>query len=142
MPNRFERRTSRVFQAICADALQRLVDGTAGVHSACLVTSDGLPVASVLRDGVSADRLAAMTSSLHALGEAIAREHALEECQSVIVNGASGALIVIRTGTSETSFTLAAVCDTEATLGSVYFAAREQAVLITTKLNAATGRTT
>ena len=61
-------------QAACQDALDALVSQTAGVGSAAVVTSDGFEVASVLHADLSVEKLAAMTSSLLALSEAVASE--------------------------------------------------------------------
>lgn len=137
MATRLDPRDSRVFQAVCIDALQQLVSGTNGIHSACLVTGDGFEIASVLKDDVSGERLAAMTSSVHALGAAVVNELRLTDCSSVIIDGESGSVVVIRLPSSEAEMMLAAICDKKATLGGVFFAAREHARSISEKFLAA-----
>jgi predicted regulator of Ras-like GTPase activity (Roadblock/LC7/MglB family) len=114
-----------------------MVAGTTGIHSACLVTGDGFEIASVLRDGVSGERLAAMTSSVHALGAAVVSELQLTDCASVIIDGESGSVVVVRLPANGTEMMLAAICDNKATLGDVFFAAREQAKSISEKFGAA-----
>jgi uncharacterized protein len=133
MAAKLDPRSSRVFQAICVDALEQLVHGTSGVHSACLVTGDGFEIASVLKDGVSSERLAAMTSSVHALGSAVVGELKLTDCASVIIDGESGSVVVVRLPSQDAEMILAAVCDKKATIGGIFFAAREQAKFLTQK---------
>ena len=133
MPAKLDPRNSRVFQAICVDALEQLIRGTSGVHSACLVTGDGFEIASVLKADVSGERLAAMTSSVHALGAAVVGELKLTDCASVIIDGESGSVVVVRLPSSDTEMILAAVCDKKATIGGIFLAAREQAKYLTQK---------
>jgi len=127
---------SKVFQAMCQESLRQLVTDTAGVENACLVTGDGLEVAAVLAQNVSASRLGAMTSSIHALGGAITKELKMKECRSVIVDGESGSLVMVQLPTTRMQLVLAVTCSQRATLGSALLAARQHARWISEKLSA------
>ena len=66
--------STRLLQAVCQSVVESLVSQTSGIDSAAIVTGDGFEVASVLRSGLSAEKLAAMSSSQLALSEAMASE--------------------------------------------------------------------
>jgi uncharacterized protein len=136
MPNRFNPRGSKVFQAMCGEALRQLVADTAGVESACLVTGDGFEIASALNKGVSAARLAAMTSSMHALGTAVTTELKMKECKSVIVDGESGTVVMVRVPSHHAEMMLAVTCGKRGTIGGVLFAAKQHARWIDERLTA------
>jgi predicted regulator of Ras-like GTPase activity (Roadblock/LC7/MglB family) len=121
---------SRVFSAVCHDSLRQLASSTRGIDSACLVTGDGFEVASILADGVLASRLSAMTSSIHALGSAVVSELKMKECTGVIVDGADGILVVVHVPKSSPDMLLAVTCGKQATMGAVFFAARQHAGLL------------
>ena len=88
--------STRLLQAVCHGALENLVFQTSGVESAAIVTGDGFEIASILRNGISVEKLAAMVSSLLALSEAVASEMGKDRCQYVIVDTESGALVTVR----------------------------------------------
>jgi len=127
---------SKVFQALCQESLRQLVADTAGVENACLVTGDGLEVAAVLAQNVSASRLGAMTSSIHALGSAITKELKMKDCRSVIVDGESGSLVMVQLPTTRVQLVLAVTCSQRATVGGALFAAKQHARWISEKLSA------
>jgi uncharacterized protein len=120
-------RGSKVFHAMCQDSLRQLVAGTHGVESACLVTGDGFEITSALREGVSASKLAAMTSSMHALGSAISIELKMKECRSVIIDSESGTIVMVRLPATQAEMMLAVTCGKTGTVGGVLFAAKQHA---------------
>lgn len=90
-----ERRGS--YQAI----LHRLTDGQSDIKAAVLATPDGFEVAVIERLGRStATPLAAMASSLIALGRAAGREAGHEGCERVVVENRNGKLLVRPIGAS------------------------------------------
>ena len=112
-------------QEPCLQELQALVSQTAGIDSATVVTGDGFEVASVLRDSVSPQRLAAMVSSLLMLSEAVAGELGMQRTQYVVVNAESGAVIAMRIPLSERELLISVLCSGDAGLGMVLFATRD-----------------
>jgi len=135
MPAKVNLRASKVFHALCQESLRQLVSETQGVESACLVTGDGFEVTSVLTDGISASRLAAMTSSMQALGSAVTGELKMKQCRSVIVDGESGTVVMVRLP-SEQEMMLAVTCGKQGTVGGVLVAARQHARWISERLSA------
>ncbi len=136
MAGKFNPRASKVFQAMCSEALRQLVTETPGVEDACLVTGDGFEIASALNKSASASRLAAMTSSMHALGSAITGELKLKECKSVIVDGEIGTIVVVRVPSRHAEMMLAVTCGKRGTIGGVLFAARQHARWIDERVTA------
>lgn len=130
------RADAAALHADCRDALEGLVSQTAGIDSAAVVTGDGFEVAAVLRAGVSADKLAAMVSSLLALSEAVAGELAMGRCRYVIVETESGSVVTLRIPVPERELLMSVLCGNAATLGGVLFAARDCAHALAARLQA------
>lgn len=119
--------SARMLQVLCHGALETLVSQTPGVDNAAIVTGDGFEVASVMREHVSAEKLAAMVSSLLALSEAVTSEMGMKRCQYVIVDTESGALVTLRIPARSQDLLMCVLCGDGVTLGSVLYAARESA---------------
>jgi len=111
------------YQAI----LSRFTDMRPDITSAVLATMDGFEVAMVERLGRSqATPLAAMASSLIALGRAAGREAGHEGCQRVVVESGNGKLLVRPIGASGRSpLLLCMSLGAGALLGSALWAADE-----------------
>lgn len=77
------------------DQLDTLVNSGTGITAAFISTSDGRHLLhhSKDRDG---HRVAAMSSSLLALGETVSRELTLDPCRNVLVECAGGYAVVLR----------------------------------------------
>ena len=121
-------------RATCRDLLEPLVAQTVGIDSAAVVTSDGFELASVLRAGVSAEKLAAMVSSLLALSEAVAGELAMGRCRYVIVDTECGSVITLRIPAERHELLMSVLCGNTATLGAVLYAARDCAHALAARL--------
>jgi len=82
--------------------LKDLTSKNPGILAAQVCTSDGFEVASVQRDEESHRRLAAMVSSLHALGSAMVSETELGSYQNLIIEATEGkCLMMAIPGTNE-----------------------------------------
>lgn len=114
-------------RSCCIETIETLVSTTAGVGSAAVVTGDGFEVASMLRADISADRLAAMASSLLALSEAIAKELVKQPCRNVIVEAKGGSLVTIRIPSRQHELLISVLCNEASSLGSVLYATRDAA---------------
>lgn len=80
--------------------LRTLQIRTGGAKSCALVSYDGLTIASVLANGVDADRFGAMCASLLALSSRAAGEVECGELRQVILDGAQGPMLLTRAGTT------------------------------------------
>lgn len=110
---------------ICQAQIEAMVRDTAGIDSAAVVTGDGFEVAAVLRHDVSGNKLAAMSSSLLALSEAVVEELKMRGCRNVIVEGEAGTVVMIRVPAAGADLLMSVLCRETAVLGSVLYAARE-----------------
>ena len=119
-----EIRNSQVFVAMCREQLRLLLASADGADSAAIVSGDGFDVASQLHDNISPSRIAAMTSSLHALALAASSELALGANRSVVVESELGTLVVLRVPSTQAELLLSVIARSSSVLGSVLFAAR------------------
>lgn len=98
---------------------QRLLNDIDGAACVLIASEDGLSCAHASRGAVDADRLAAIVSSLGALGSAAALATGAGPLQCLVVEGDAGR-VVARTAHVDGQPVLVAVCcDTRATLGMV-----------------------
>lgn len=126
----------------CEAYLQKLVSTTSGVTAALVVTSDGFEVASVLHNDLSPEKMAAMTSSMLALGEAVLSEANLNDCQNVVIESNGGLIIMLSIGDPNKELLLSVITNGQAMLGQVLWAARqccEQVRFAVTPSSAAAG---
>jgi predicted regulator of Ras-like GTPase activity (Roadblock/LC7/MglB family) len=89
--------------------LKALTTKNPGILAAQVCTSDGFEVASVQRDEESHRRLAAIVSSLHALGAAMVEETDLGVYQNLIIEASAGKCLMMAIPGSNGSLLLTAV---------------------------------
>lgn len=75
-----------------------LFDAVPGLYGVLFVTADGDPVSARLQDGMDRERLSAMSSSLVALGETMAKTAHQEDCEYAIVQNKDGYIVSLRIG--------------------------------------------
>lgn len=121
--------TSQRFQgAVAEDArrlLETLVDTTPGVTFAVLTTGDGFEIAAHPHGVSTAQRLAAMSSSLQALSEAMVNETGLAGIRSLVIESHGGTIIVLGVGNLTPRLSLTVVARGDETLGRLLWASRE-----------------
>ena len=110
--------------SLCKVHLQAFVSATSGVTAAIVATSDGFEVASVLHSSLSPEKMAAMTSSILALGEAVLAEAGLVDCQNVVIESHGGLIVMLSVGDPDGELLLSVITDGNAMLGQVLWAAR------------------
>jgi predicted regulator of Ras-like GTPase activity (Roadblock/LC7/MglB family) len=123
-------RFGRVATGVAQKHLDNFGSGTPGVVSAVLMSSDGFEIASLQVGKGGAARLAAMGSSLTAIGSAIAREAGIVECNRMIIEAESGTVVVMNIPDSKPPMSLAVVSNGAAVLGQLLWAAKNCCVAI------------
>jgi len=105
-----------------ARAGQELLDTIDGARTVLIATVDGFPLAVAQRQPLDADRLAAIVSSIGALGTAASRETGIGAPRCLVVESTQGRLVVrcVKAGTHE--LVVAVLTDTQALLGRVWTA--------------------
>ncbi|WP_374665427.1 roadblock/LC7 domain-containing protein [Ramlibacter sp.] len=101
-----------------AEALLREVSGMRAVLAA---TADGFELAAALAAAVDTARLAALASSIAAIGEVVSAEAGMGDSRTVIVETAGGLVLVHRVPRSDVSCVLTALAGPDALLGQVKF---------------------
>lgn len=97
---------------------------TPGIALAVLSSSDGFEVASFHAERNVSAKIAAMSSSLQALSEAITREAGLHGARKLIIETESGCVLSIAVAGSSPPLSLLAVADRTASLGHLIWSAK------------------
>lgn len=117
---------NKVETALLTRRLQDLLAEHESILAAVVATHDGFEVAYAQRQGaLSPARVAAMASSLQALGSSMAAETSSGACTDIIINGTLGRLLVRDIADAQMPLLLCVQTTTETVLGSVLFAVRE-----------------
>lgn len=113
--------------------LQQFGASTPGVTYALLTSADGFEVAAFKADGVNAaaSKVAAMTSSITALADAMARETGLDRARNLIIESEGGSVLLLGLRETRPPLSLAVVADRQAILGHLLWTARNVASAIT-----------
>jgi predicted regulator of Ras-like GTPase activity (Roadblock/LC7/MglB family) len=121
--------TSQLFQTNVVEDARRLLEAfahsTPGVTLAVLTSADGFEIAAHPRGLPMAQRLAAMSSSLQALSEAMVGEAGLEGIRNLVIESNGGTVIVLGVGKLTPRLSLTVVAQGEETLGHLLWASRE-----------------
>jgi uncharacterized protein len=116
---------NKVEAALLTRRLQDLLGEQESILAAVVATHDGFEVAYAQRQGaLSPARVAAMASSLQALGGSMAVETSSGECTDIIINGTRGRLLVRDIVDAQAPLLLCVQTTSEAVLGSILFAVR------------------
>ncbi len=111
-------------RAVCQPHLNALVGSSSEVLGALISTVDGFEVAAQVNPTTSVQKLAAMTSSLLALAEAMSHEGKVGNCVDVVIEAGEGMVLVMDVPNGQRRMLLTVLCNKVATLGSVLWAAR------------------
>lgn len=124
------------FVTYCANELKDYVDLYPGIDTALIATPDGFEIASYAhKKTYSADKLAAVGSSLFALGASLVEEFDLKDCKSVILDSERGKVYISTIQSMQTSVILMIQTSELATLGNIVHGARRLNEKIALKLN-------
>lgn len=116
--------TSTREQALCQPHLDALVEGNKEIFGALVSTVDGFEVAAHVRQSTSVKKLAAMTSSLLALAEAMSHEGEVGNCVDLVIEASEGMVLMMDVPNEQRKLLLTVLCKKSATLGSVLWAAK------------------
>lgn len=118
--------TAAVRSAAEAEA-QRLLAEIDGVAGVVVATADGFDIASAARGGLDARRIAAMASSISALGDVVSAETSLGRGTSVTVNTDRGFAVAHGVPRADIGLVIFLLAGPDALLGNVNFRAAEAA---------------
>lgn len=98
-----------------------MMENCDGINGLLISTVDGHVVSMLFRTTLQENRLSAMTSSLLALAESLAREVNQDECRYIIVQNTEGVLVTQRFGKS---LVLTSIADKATNLGMLHSVTR------------------
>ncbi|MBX3607292.1 MAG: roadblock/LC7 domain-containing protein [Piscinibacter sp.] len=101
-------------------AAGNLLSGVDGAQAVLVATVDGFSLAHAQRKSVDADRLAAIVSSIGALGAAASRETGIGEPRCLVVESTQGRLVVRCFSVGRHALIVAVLTDTSVLLGLVW----------------------
>jgi predicted regulator of Ras-like GTPase activity (Roadblock/LC7/MglB family) len=105
--------------------LEAFVSAAPGVKLAVLTSGDGFEIAAHPRGLPTVQRLAAMSSSLQALSEAMVQEAGLVRIRNLIIESDGGTVIVLGIGNASPRLSLTVVASGDEILGRLLWASRE-----------------
>ena len=97
-----------------------------GVVAVVIASADGFDIASSVSRGVDAARVAAMASSICAIGTAAAREGQLSRCRQVTVGTADGFIHVGTVSRGDGDYVINVIAGAGAVLAQVAYSVNEQ----------------
>ena len=100
--------------------------GLSGVVAVVVASADGFDIASSVSRGVDAARMAAMASSISAIGAVAAQEGQLSRCKQVTVGTADGFMHMSTVSRPDGEFVINVIAGAGAILGQVAYCAAEQ----------------
>ena len=107
--------------------LHALEQASPDVEASAVVSIDGLIIASALPEGVSPDRVSAMSAAMLSLGEGFCRELARGTLEQVHIKGSNGYVILLSAGDKGV---LTVMAGSQAKLGWIFVELRRAAVEI------------
>lgn len=115
---------SRTETAMCQMHIDALLGAQPEIAGALISTADGFEIASKLNSGLSAAKLAAMTSSLLALSDAMCVAAASGACRDLVIDAATGRILLMELPHGRQKLVLAVLCSNKVTFGHALWAVR------------------
>jgi len=114
----------KIDQQALIERIHILQRGVPEVEAAAVISLDGLIMASALPDGMSEDRISAMSAAMLSLGEQINREMGLGTLEQLYTRGSNGYVVLLAVGKDAVFTTLV---QPEAKLGVLFLELRKTA---------------
>lgn len=113
------------FERRCRELTRELTENLDGAIACLVCRVDGIEIAHAQRRPVDVPRLAAVASSLGALGDAASREAGIGNPRCVLVDSSMGRLLVRCMGRGEQAVIVALLTDAQVMLGQVWAQLRQ-----------------
>jgi predicted regulator of Ras-like GTPase activity (Roadblock/LC7/MglB family) len=113
------------FERRCRELTRELTDNLDGAIACLVCRVDGIEIAHAQRRPVDVARLAAVASSLGALGDVASREAGIGSPRCVLVDSSMGRLLVRCMGRGEQAVIVALLTDAQVMLGQAWAQLRQ-----------------
>lgn len=101
--------------------LQKITEDIEGLQAIVLATEDGFDIAAAIRDGSDAGRIAAMASSILAIGSVVSEEANLGQSKNIIINTVSGFVVMQNVHRHDAALVVNAIANQKAVLAHVIY---------------------
>ncbi len=123
----------KMIKAVCERSLQASTEYTEHLRAAIITTADGFEVASVKGDGLHTAKVAAMVSTMRALGDAMSEEAGLNGCENVVLEALDG-IVIMRAIPTNHHLVLCFVASKAATVGHLIWCSNQCAKDVSQRL--------
>lgn len=115
--------------------LRQLLADVPGVRATILASGDGYELAAAGDEGLAQAQLAGMSSTMHGLGEAMARQSGLDHCRDVIVDGDAGRIVLMSVPVASPQLVLMTIVEGQSAFGQLLLECRRCCVAIGKELD-------
>ena len=112
---------SESLKRIAQHEARQIMQDVDGVQAAVFSTVDGFDIASAIRPGFDASRIAALASSIAAIGDVVAKEAHLGSSKSVTVDTTSGVAMIFTVRRRDVGIVMIVVADKRALFGQIAY---------------------
>lgn len=108
-------------------AIASVMNEVKGVHGAVVATGDGFEIAAKVENTAQVSRLAAMASSIAALGAVAGEESQLGVCDHVLIEATQGYIVMRQIRRDDMDLILSVVAGRDAVVGQLVYFTRSAA---------------
>jgi len=106
-------------------AIQKLIDNVRGIKAVVISTEDGFEIAAWVENTAQVSRLAAMASSMAALGAIAGEESQLGTCDNIIIEAPNGYLVMMQARHQKSILIISIITNKDAVMGQVLYFSRQ-----------------
>lgn len=116
---------SKTYKAAAQKECQNLIQNQTGIIAAVIASEDGFDVASTVTKNANAEKIAAMASSIAAIGSVVSSEISTGESESITIKTKDGFAYITYLEFGSLKFILNVVADSSAILAQVIYQCSE-----------------
>lgn len=121
---------SPAIQRAAHAVIDTLMAEVKGIKAVVVATEDGFEVAAKIENTAQVSRLAAMASSLAALGAVAGEESGLGLCDSVLIEAAHGYILMLQSRHPDIGLIISVITSREAVMGQALYLSRQAAKIL------------
>lgn len=114
-------------QRTCDRALDELMQEIKGIKAVVVSTEDGFEVAARVENTAQISRLAAMASSLAALGVMAGEESRLGVCESIVMQATEGFIAIVQVRRADVPLIVSVITGRDAVTGQLLYFSKKAA---------------
>lgn len=115
----------QVIKQVANAAIEKLMNYVRGIKAVVVSSEDGLEIAARVENTAQISRLAAMASSLAALGALAGDESQLGKCENILLGAENGHLVMMQAKRPDIVLIISIVTGKDAIIGQVLYLAKQ-----------------